>query len=145
MTERVELEVVIARALSLNARMEKMRKYAALPDEEFRADERNILSVKHLLLQAMEDAASMCSRLSARLGGEAPSGYADGFKGLERLGVLSPELAPRIVAMARLRNPLLHRYWGADDIRVLEFARRDAGDLRLFLQDVGDFVRTRLV
>jgi len=141
MRDRVNLEVLKAQALSLRESLRKVKIYAVLPDDEFWSDERNILTVKHLLLQATEDAASICSHLLARLGGEAPSGYAECFQGLERLGILSSDLTRRMMAMARFRNLLVHRYWEVDDQRVLQFARQDVDDLQIFLQSVGEFLQ----
>ncbi len=145
MKQQVDLEVLKTRALSLRESLEKMKKYVALSDDEFWSEERNILSVKHLLLQAIEDAASICSHLLARLGGESPSGYADCFQGLERLGILPPGLTPRMMTMARFRNLLVHRYWEVDDRRVLQFARVDADDLYAFLRSVGHFLHAQLL
>jgi uncharacterized protein YutE (UPF0331/DUF86 family) len=140
----VDLERLRSLAASLRGNLNRVHRYASLPDDEFWGDERNILSVKLLLLQAIEDAAAICAHLIARLGGQAPTGYAECFEGLHRLGVLPSELAQRLQAMARFRNLLVHRYWEVDDRRVLEFARKDVADLEAYLRAVGDFLRTAL-
>lgn len=140
----VDIERLRERAMSLRENLSKIRRYAGVPDEEFWDDERNILALKHLLLQAIEDASSICAHILARVGGRAPSGYAGCFQELGRLGILPPELTERLMSMARFRNLLVHRYWEVDDRRVLSFARRDISDLEGFLRAIGEFLQAEL-
>ncbi len=97
-----------------------------------------------MLLQAVEDAAAICLHLLARLGGQAATGYAECFEGLERLGVLPSDLTLRLTAMARLGNLLVHRYWEVNDQRVLEFARNDVADLEAYMRSVGEFLQAQI-
>ena len=64
-----------------------MRQYAAQSDEEFFADERNLYTVLHLLLIAIEAIAAVCSHILAKTAHKAPSSYSDCFEGLENLGM----------------------------------------------------------
>lgn len=136
----VNLDLVKTRAASMREAIEKVRRYAALPDEPFWADERNILSIKLLLIQAIEDATALCAHFVARAGGAAPSGYAECFVALEQVGIVDKRLAARLTGMVRFRNLLVHRYWQVDDRRVLEYARRDIGDLEDYLRAIGTYL-----
>jgi uncharacterized protein YutE (UPF0331/DUF86 family) len=140
----IDIERLRERAMSLRENLRKISFYAEVPDEEFWDDERNILALKHLLLQAIEDAASICAHILARCGGGAPASYAGCFQELERLGILPSDLTERLMAMARFRNLLVHRYWNVDDRRVLSFARCDISDLEDFLRAVGESLRAEL-
>jgi len=140
----VNIERLRILATSLRGNLQKIRRYANLPDDEFWRDERNIMAVKLLLIQAIEDAASICAHLLARLGGQAAAGYPDCFERLQQLGVVEAELSKRLALMARFRNLLVHQYWEVDDQRVLQFARHDVADLEDFLRAVGEFLNTQL-
>ena len=59
---------------------------------------------------------------------------------LGRLGIVSDELSNKLVAMARFRNLLVHRYWEIDNQRVLNIARENIYDLLVFLSAVGDAI-----
>jgi uncharacterized protein YutE (UPF0331/DUF86 family) len=140
----VNIERLRTLATSLRGNLQKIRRYADLPEDEFWQDERNIMAVKLLLIQAIEDAASICAHLLARLGGQAATGYPDCFEKLQQLGVVEAELSKRLTLMARFRNLLVHRYWEVDDQRVLQFARHDVADLEEFLRAVGEFLNAQL-
>ncbi|MDW8290367.1 MAG: DUF86 domain-containing protein [Armatimonadota bacterium] len=140
-----DLHVLQARATSLRQNLERISRLASLPDEQFWSNELHVDSVKLHLIQAMEDAASICTHLIARLGGTAPSAYAECFASLHQRGVIDEALARRLQMMARFRNLLVHRYWQVDDQQVLRIAREDVGDLLEFLRQVGAYLGTRLM
>jgi len=135
-----DLHVLQARAMSLRQNLDKVQRLVALPDEQFWGNELHLDSVKLHLIQAIEDAASICTHLMARLGGVAPSAYAECFASLHRRGILDASLAERLQAMARFRNLLVHRYWQVDDQQVLRIAREEVTDLLEFLRQVGEYL-----
>lgn len=139
-----DLHVLQARAMSLRQNVEKIQKLTALPDEQFWSNQLAIDSVKLHLIQAIEDAASICTHLMARVGGFAPSAYAECFASLHRRGIIDEALAQRLQAMARFRNLLVYRYWQIDDRQVLRIAREDIGDLGEFLHQVGGYLGSSL-
>ncbi len=132
------------RAQEIRESIGKVRRYAAQPDEEFFADERNLYSVMHLLLLAIEATAGICNHLLAKVAHKAPDSYMDCFIGLEELGVLERPLARRLVQAARFRNLLVHRYWEIDPRRVLAYARENLGDFEAFLRQVGQWLGREL-
>lgn len=139
-----DLHVLQSRAMSLRQNLERIRKLASLPDEQFWGNELHIDSVKLHLIQAIEDAASICTHLMARLGGTAPSAYAECFASLHERGVIDESLAERLQAMSLFRNLLVHRYWQIDDAQVLRIARENIGDLLEFLRQVGTYLGSAL-
>ena len=50
----VDIEKIKSRIAEINESLEKIKKYTSLSNIEFWNDERNILSVKHLLLVCIE-------------------------------------------------------------------------------------------
>jgi uncharacterized protein YutE (UPF0331/DUF86 family) len=136
----IDIERVKGRAREIRESLEKIRRYAALPDAEFFADERNLYTVKHLLLIAIEATASLCAHILAKTARKSPSSHAECFEGLRDLGIVDGELASHLVRMVRFRNLLVHRYWEVDPVRVLGYAREDLGDFEAFLAAVEGFV-----
>lgn len=133
-------QLVRNRAREIRDSLEKIQRYTALTDAEFFADERNLYTVMHLLLIAIEAVAALCNHILAKKAGEAPSSYAECFAGMRDLKLLDDALAARLVRMARFRNLLVHRYWEIDPTQVLRFAREDLGDFTAYLQVVATLV-----
>jgi uncharacterized protein YutE (UPF0331/DUF86 family) len=140
----IDAEQMRERAREIRESIIKVRQYAAQPDEEFFADERNLYTVMHLLLIAIEAVAAICSHIMAKTAHKAPSSYADCFEGLENLGVLDRNLTGRLMRMARFRNLLIHRYWEIEPRRVLLYARENLDDLEQFLIQMGQWLGQEL-
>jgi len=85
--------------------------------------------VQHYLLLAIETVLDLGSHVISSEGFEPPGSYADVFRVLRDEGVLAPELADRLMAMARFRNVLVHAYADVDEDRVLSILRGSLGDL----------------
>jgi uncharacterized protein YutE (UPF0331/DUF86 family) len=102
-------------------------------DATLLADPMRLAALKWHLLLALEDAFALCNQTVARIGGDAPTAYAECFERLAAHGILDADLSSRLQAMARFRNLLLHRYWEVDDSRVLQIARNELGDLERFV------------
>ena len=129
-----------SRVLTIRENVAKIKQYAGLTDDEFWTDERNLYSIKYLMLESIEAAASLCSHLVAHYGGQSPSSFPECFETLGRLGVVSNELRDKLIAMARFLNLLVHRYWEIDNQRVLSIARKDIHDFLDFLSAVGQAI-----
>ncbi len=129
-------QLMRSRAREIRDSLEKIQRYTTLTDAEFFADERNLYTVMHLLLIAIEAVAAICNHILARKAGEAPSSYAECFAGIRDLKVLDDALTARLIRMVRFRNLLVHRYWEIDPTQVLRFAREDLEDFTAYLQAV---------
>ncbi len=129
-------QLMRSRAREIRDSLEKIQRYTTLTDAEFFADERNLYTVMHLLLIAIEAVAAICNHILARKAGEAPSSYAECFAGMRDLKVLDDALTARLIRMVRFRNLLVHRYWEIDPTQVLRFAREDLEDFTAYLQAV---------
>lgn len=141
---RVNLDLLRTRAAALRENIERIRQVSGLPDEQFWSNQLHVESLKLRLIQAIEDASSICAHLVSRFGSGAPTGYVECFAALQRHGVIDEVLAVRLQAMARFRNLLVHRYWQVDDTLVLQSAREDVSDLEDFLRQVGEYLQQTL-
>lgn len=140
MKQRVNIELLRARMGEIRESVEKIRAYAALSDEKFFADERNLHTVSHLLLVCIEAVAVICNHLLARLAQKAPASYGECFEGLKALGILDDALTGSLIGMARFRNILVHRYWDVDPQRVLRYARENLGDFEAYNEQIARFI-----
>jgi uncharacterized protein YutE (UPF0331/DUF86 family) len=136
----VNLRFVQERAREIRENVQKVQRYAALPDDEFFSDERTLYTVMHLLLIAIEAVGALCNHLLAKTAHQAPGSYAECFDGLRDLGHLDDDLAGRLIRMARFRNILVHRYWEIDSHQILRYARENLGDFDAYLQAVGKII-----
>lgn len=137
---RINYQVVRDRAREIRESIQKVQQYATVPDDEFFADERNLYSVEHLLLVAIEAAASLCNHILAKTASQAPVSYGECFEGLRLIHRLDDQLTARLVQMARFRNLLVHRYWDVDPGRVLTYARESQADFEAYLKAIGEIV-----
>ncbi len=144
MIRGIDVQQMRERAREVRESVIKIRQYTAQSDEDFFADERNLYTVMHLLLIAIESIAGMCSHVMAKAARKAPSSYADCFEGLKTLGILDRNLTGRLIRMARFRNLLIHRYWEIDPRRVLLYARENLDDLEMFLIQMGQWLGQEL-
>lgn len=110
-------------------------------EEDFFKDRRNILSVKHLLLECIEGCAVICNHILAKVGKVAPAGYVECFKGLGEIGVFDEEFTLRLTKMAGFRNLLVHHYWKIDDKKVFAYAKNNISDFDKFLKGIAKFVK----
>lgn len=120
----------------------KIKRKAALPDDVFWSDDDNIAAIKHRLLESIEGASRICSHLNAKLFKRATESYADCFEKLCDGGIITDELAQRLIQMANFRNLLVHRYEIIDDKKVLKYARNNLDDFSDFLQSVSGYLAT---
>ena len=133
----LDIERLQARVNDIDERVVKIKHYAAFDDATFWADERNINTIKLLLLEAIEAASSICIHLCAKVLKEAPAGYADCFSRLCAGGLVPAALGDRLSKMAAFRNKLIHHYQKIDDQKVLEYARQNLGDFEDFIKAIG--------
>ncbi len=136
----IDASMVRERAREIRDNVQKVQQYTALSDAEFFADERNLYTVMHLLLIAIETAAALCNHLLAKTARRAPVSYAECFEGLRLAHRLDDALAGRLIRMARFRNLLVHRYWEVDPVQILRYARTDLGDFEAYLTAVSEIL-----
>lgn len=130
----IDIEKIKSRISEIKSNIEKVKKYAGLPEKEFWGDERNILSIKHLLLESIEACGNICVHILAKKVYKAPSSFAECFEHLHRAGIINEELSLKLRNMSRFRNILVHRYWEVDEKKILEYAKTNLDDFEQFLR-----------
>jgi uncharacterized protein YutE (UPF0331/DUF86 family) len=132
----INLEKLKKRISEVKEHKEKIEKYSSIPDSEFWKDERNLLAIKHLLLQSIEACGSICSHVLAKKFFKSPSSFPECFEILFNSGVIDNELSVKLRQMARFRNILVHRYWEIEDKKILAYARNNLADFDRFLESI---------
>jgi uncharacterized protein YutE (UPF0331/DUF86 family) len=128
------------RASEIRDAVRKIQSYAALSDQEFFADERNLYTVMHLLLIAIEASATICGHVLAKTASRAPVSYAECFEGLRDVHNIDADLTAKLGRMSRFRNMLVHHYGDDDPARVLEYARGNLGDFDAYLRAISEII-----
>ncbi len=98
------------------------------------------LSIRYLIIQLVEAAASVCARVLVSVYNETAEGFPECFVRLVVKGVLPEELASRLALVARLRNLLVHRYWAIVDEKVYESVKKGLKDFEDFIIHVKRFL-----
>jgi uncharacterized protein YutE (UPF0331/DUF86 family) len=137
---KINLEKLKKRIGEIKENREKIRKYVSIPDDEFWKDERNILAIKHLLLQSIEACGSICNHVLAKRFSKSPSSFPECFEILYNTKVITKELSIKLRQIARFRNILVHRYWEIEDKKILDYARTNLEDFDLYIKSVTDFL-----
>ncbi len=114
----------------------EMRKILSAGKEAFLSDRKNSLSVKYLLIEAVEAIADVCQHLLAKAKGVACSGYVDCIVKAGENGIIRPELANKLRKLADLRNSLIHRYWIINDEELFAQCSANIGDFSDFAAQI---------
>lgn len=130
----VDIEKIKQRITEIKENIEKIKKYSSLPKKEFWEDERNMLSIKYLLLESIEACGNICVHISAKKLFKASSSFAECFENLYKSKLIKKDLSDKLTKMARFRNILVHRYWQIKDQKILDYAKNSLGDFDQFLK-----------
>jgi uncharacterized protein YutE (UPF0331/DUF86 family) len=112
----------------------------AVDKETFLSDKRNALSLKYLLVEAVEAISDVCQHILAKIKGLACDGYVDCIVKAGDNGIITPELSNKLRRLADLRNSLIHRYWIINDEELFTISKENIGDLKDFANQIDAFI-----
>jgi len=125
-------------AESINERLGRLEHWLELLEEvrsggeiAYLADERLQAATERWLQLAEQACIDLGAHLVTEVSAPPPSDYAGIFTALAEAGYLDPNLAQRLVEVARQRNLLVHAYLDIDDRKVFE-SLHHLDDLRAF-------------
>lgn len=113
----------------------------SFPKEEFIAERRNPLSLKYLLIEAVEAISDICQHVLAKTRGIACSGYVDCIIKAGSYGLISPGLSNKLKRLADLRNSLIHRYWIIRDEELYDITKENKEDLVDFVKEIENWIK----
>jgi len=132
----VELDIKKIKFLisEIKENLADIREYTKVSQDKFWKDKRNILSVEHLLLRAIEATCNICVHLAAKELQKGVESPAECFELLEKEKLINRDLSASLRKMARFRNILVHRYWEVDEKKVYQYAKKNLEDFEKFIE-----------
>lgn len=113
----------------LKLNFERLDELAAIPEEEFVADYRNVAAAIYLLQTSIQALIDVGSFLVAHNVLPTPRSSHQVFEHLEQAGLLDPGTAARAAPIVGFRNRVVHLYDRVDDKRVYEVLTQHRRDL----------------
>jgi uncharacterized protein YutE (UPF0331/DUF86 family) len=125
-------DLVRSRCSGMGDAVQRLARFTAMPVEQFASSPETVDAACYRLLVGMEAALGLCYHISASRLRRVPGQYAACFDTLLDAGIISPDLADRLKAMARFRNLLVHMYKKVEPASVHAILQKHLGDLRAF-------------
>jgi uncharacterized protein YutE (UPF0331/DUF86 family) len=119
----------------------EMKSIIALEEKVYLKEQKNIYSLRYLLIGAVEAMANICNHILTRVTGQVPKGYPDCFEKLSDARIIKSGLGVNLKKLASLRNILIHKYWEIDDRKVFQSAKENVGDLEEFLKQIMSYLK----
>ncbi len=98
------------------------------------------LSMRYLIIQAVEASSSICLHILYGVYDERAEGFPQCFDRLGQKGIIPSHLASELASSARLRNLLVHRYWEIDDEKVFKSLEENLEDFEKFISHIRWFM-----
>lgn len=98
-------------------------------------------AVERTLQVAVEICPDIGRRLIALEGFRYPADNQDVFQVLREEKIVSTQLLPALLEMARFRNLIVHNYARIDNTKVYSILKRNLGDFDAFARAIVDYVQ----
>ncbi len=126
----IDRDVVSSRIAEIRECIRELLKLASKPYEELSIYER--YSMRYLIIVLVEALVSLCIHVAKEVFEYVPKSYVDCVKYVgEKLGV---KCLNDLIALVKLRNLIVHRYWVVDDREIRDSIVQD-------FKCVNDFIR----
>jgi uncharacterized protein YutE (UPF0331/DUF86 family) len=118
-----------------------LQKLRPLTYDEFAREHVLVGSAERDFQVAIQAALDIGSIILADQWVMVPGEYKDIFPKLAEIGVLPPDLAQKLVGMAKFRNVLVHLYLEVDLQKVYRYLHENLDDLETFAHHVGEWLQ----
>ena len=129
-------EILLKKALRIRDRIEKLRQALPADPADIAQDERMEAFISFGLFLLVQDAIDLAAHLIAARGLGVPTSHRESFEILAKAGVLTPESASTMAALASLRNRIAHSYGDLDPVRMAREAPRGLDAAAKFLDEI---------
>jgi uncharacterized protein YutE (UPF0331/DUF86 family) len=133
-------EILLRKALLCRERVAKIRKALPVDPEQLARDEMLEAFVSFNLFLLVQDAVDLAAHLVADRGLGIPGSQREVFEMLARAGLLRPETARTMSALASLRNRIAHSYGELDVVRLGREAPAGLDAVDAYLDEIGGLV-----
>jgi uncharacterized protein YutE (UPF0331/DUF86 family) len=136
---KIDKTVIENRILEIRDAIKNIQRVISKPYDEISLDED--FSVRYNIIVLVEALVSICVYVSKEILGYTPSSYRDAVSHVcKKLGI---KCAEDLVALVRLRNILVHRYWVVDGKILYESAKKDFACIEEFLESLSSYLDER--
>lgn len=132
----VDIKVIATRLSKLDAYQRGLLPFQQVPLEEYLADENMQMIVERRLQLSIQVCIDIASYMIARLGLRVPDSQENVFAILGSEGIISSDLAQRMVGMVRFRNILVHDYLDLDSRLVHSHLSQRLSDFDQFSREL---------
>ena len=129
--------------VNLKGYVQKLRRLAALTQEEFLSDFMKVESAKHLFQVSVECCLDVSNHIIASERFRPPKSYAESFEILAEQGIIPKSFVAILRQMVQFRNRLVHLYWEVDSEIIYEILQKNLGDFDTFAKNVLDYVNSQ--
>lgn len=133
-------EIIHERTNRVRRYVKDLRTFAGISGEEFARNTERQYAVLHALQLAIEACIEIGTHICAADALGVPSSYAETFNFLENAGILDPDLAADLRAMARFRNRIVHFYWQMDTGEVYRILQERLDDFHRYLKAIEEYL-----
>lgn len=120
--------------------LDTLKEISKLSKDDFLKDKFKIASSKYFLIVSIEATIDMCNHIISRNRFRVPESYADTFKVMAEVKIISEDLMERLIEMAKFRNRLVHIYWEVDEEVIYEIIKEDIKDIEKFMDNFMKFL-----
>jgi len=125
----------------LSEAVEVMESIMRVGENEFLRSKELRYALRYSIVLAVEVSCDIGLIILKEFFNKEARGYRDVFMKLAEVGVLKADVALRMASLASLRNMVVHRYWGVDDLRIYSEAKRSGvGVIKEFINEVKRYV-----
>ena len=114
----------------------RLHELSELEKKVFLSDPHKVGSAKYFLIVAIEGSIDICNHLISMNKFRAPDDYADAFRILGEIDLLSEDFVKKLIEMARFRNRLVHIYWNVDNELIYTLICEDIDDIEQFIDKI---------
>ncbi len=98
--------------------LDMAKKIVNMSIDDFLSDFRNVLSLRHLIVQLAEILCDICLHIAIEGFKQKPETYTECIYVLKQKHVISEDTAKVTKNLIHLGNRIIHRYWIIDDSRL---------------------------
>jgi uncharacterized protein YutE (UPF0331/DUF86 family) len=137
----IDREKVTAIFRRMDGYLHQLRLMAAKPRKQIVEDPVNFAATEHFLQLCAESCIDVANHIVSAQRYRAPKDFADVFAVLAENGILPKSSLPRLQAMARFRNLVVHLYWEVDPERVFDILSNHLHDFQEFEDVILEFIQ----
>lgn len=136
----IDRELVTRKMVLIGEDLRRLEALASKGRDEYLADEIDETLAERYLERMLGRMIDVNYHIVTELGEAPPRDYFESFLALQRVGVLSQELARQLAPSAGLRNRIVHDYDELDPARVHDALQTAVRDIPRYMSEVRRFL-----